>query len=208
MKPIVKAEWELETRMRRMRLRNPNDRKSIWKWNERHDKIVRKEKNDIDWYRYQKMSYFIQIREIISFKFEIMKQRKTNLIIFSDEKVSSVNEHTYNSLILNHSTRLIESIRSSSRLFITLHYWMLKESSTRKISFSQRSRRLFASKTRRKTMKFSRFLNNISNFQAFFDLTWKNSFIICQFLIYLLAFKTSSRCRCDTSFLFLFVCLQ
>ncbi len=117
-------------------------------------------------------------------------------------------EHTYNSLILDHSICLIESIRSSSRLIKTLHYWVLKESSTRKISFSQRSRRLFASKTRCKTMKFSKFLNNISNSQAFFDSTSKNSFIIRQFLIYLLAFKSSSRCRCDTIFLCSFVCLR
>ncbi len=36
--------------MRRMKLRNSDDWKSIWKWNERHEKIVRKEKDDIDWY--------------------------------------------------------------------------------------------------------------------------------------------------------------
>ncbi len=54
------------------------------------------------------------------------------IIVLAHERVSSINEHTYNSLILHHSTRLIESIRSSSCLIKILHYWMLKSSSTRK----------------------------------------------------------------------------
>ncbi len=55
-KPIVKENWELETGMRRMKVRNPSDRKPTWRWNERHGKIVRKGKGGIDWYRYQKGS--------------------------------------------------------------------------------------------------------------------------------------------------------
>jgi hypothetical protein len=47
--------------MKRMGLRNPGGRKSTWKWDERHEKIVRKGKGVVDWYRYQKVSFFIQI---------------------------------------------------------------------------------------------------------------------------------------------------
>jgi hypothetical protein len=64
LKLLIKQQWKLETKIKRMKLRNSDDRKSIWKWDERHEKIVRKEKDDIDWYRYQEMSFFIQMRRI------------------------------------------------------------------------------------------------------------------------------------------------
>ncbi len=57
-------------------------------------------------------------------------------------------------------------------------------------------------------MTFSKFLNNINKFQAFFNLISKNSFIIRQFHTYLFTFKSSSRCRCNTIFLCLFVYLR
>ncbi len=62
LEPIAKENWELETGMRRMRLRNPGGRKPTWKWDERHGKIVRKGNGGVDWYRYQKVSFFIQMR--------------------------------------------------------------------------------------------------------------------------------------------------
>ena len=44
----VKIEWKLSIGVRRMRFRNAADRKSTWKWDEKHEKIVRKGKKDID----------------------------------------------------------------------------------------------------------------------------------------------------------------
>lgn len=55
LEPIAKEEWELETGLRRMVLRNLGGRKLTWRWDERHGKIVRKGKGGVDWYRYQKV---------------------------------------------------------------------------------------------------------------------------------------------------------
>ena len=52
----AKENWELETSMRRMKLRNPGSRKPIWKWDKTHGKVVRDGKGGVDWYRYQNSS--------------------------------------------------------------------------------------------------------------------------------------------------------
>jgi hypothetical protein len=70
-----------------------------------------------------------------------------------------------------------------------------------KTAFSQRPQRGFAAKTRRKKSKILSFLNNTVNFQAFFDLSSKNSLIYCYFLIYLTCFKSSSHRRRDITHL-------
>ena len=50
----MRAEWKLNVFMQRVELRNKSDKKPEWKWNKAHDKTVRENKNEIDWYRYQK----------------------------------------------------------------------------------------------------------------------------------------------------------
>ena len=50
----LKAEWELETAMRRTGLKNMGGTKPVWKWDQKYGKIVRNaKKGSIDWYRYQ-----------------------------------------------------------------------------------------------------------------------------------------------------------
>ncbi len=68
LKLIVEENWKLETSMRQMRLKNSEDRKLNWKWDKRYEKVVRKKKNDFDWYRYQKMSFFMKIKKSMIFQ--------------------------------------------------------------------------------------------------------------------------------------------
>ncbi len=89
------------------------------------------------------------------------------IIVLAHERVSSINEHTYNSLILHHSTRLIESIRSSSCLIKILHYWMLKSSSTRK-PHSRNARGKFSRAKRvAKQWNFRNFSTTLAIFKRF-----------------------------------------
>ena len=50
----MREEWELETGMRRLKLRNLPGTKPQWKWDVRHGKLTRREGSGVDWYRYQK----------------------------------------------------------------------------------------------------------------------------------------------------------
>ncbi len=54
LEPILREAWELETKMRRLGLRNPAGKKPEWKWDARHGKLTRGKGSRIDWYRYQK----------------------------------------------------------------------------------------------------------------------------------------------------------
>ena len=44
LEPKLKAEWELETAMKRMGLKNIGGTKPTWKWDQKHGKIVRNAK--------------------------------------------------------------------------------------------------------------------------------------------------------------------
>lgn len=50
--PQLRWEWELNTPMQRLGLRNKAGRKPIWKFDEKHGKLVRNGKGGIDLYRY------------------------------------------------------------------------------------------------------------------------------------------------------------
>lgn len=51
---LKKAEWELNTAMRRTGLRNKRGKKPQWRWNQKNGKIIRGGTGEIDWVRYQK----------------------------------------------------------------------------------------------------------------------------------------------------------
>ena len=54
--PEAKRQWELETAMRRMNLRQkPGGRVPQWKFTAATGKLVRDSKGGIDWWRYQKV---------------------------------------------------------------------------------------------------------------------------------------------------------
>jgi hypothetical protein len=54
LEPILREQWELETGMRRLKLRNQGGRAPQWRGDAKHGKLIRREGSTVDWYRYQK----------------------------------------------------------------------------------------------------------------------------------------------------------
>jgi hypothetical protein len=54
LEPIEKAQWEINTGLRRLDLRPKRGRKPQWRWNESTGKLVRKGQGGIDFWRYYK----------------------------------------------------------------------------------------------------------------------------------------------------------
>jgi len=52
LEPVLRAEWELNTSMGRLGLRNKPGKKPEWKWDKKHGKLERNSKGGIDWWRY------------------------------------------------------------------------------------------------------------------------------------------------------------
>jgi transposase len=77
--PELKAEWEVNTAMRRMNLRRQTPgKKPEWKFTEKNGKLVRNAKaGGIDWYRYGKV---ILIGKLIPFAQECVKDRLRTLV--------------------------------------------------------------------------------------------------------------------------------
>ncbi len=67
-----------------MGLRNKAGPKPKWKWDQNHDKVVRKGKGGIDWYRYQKE---ILLPKLIPFARECMIDRSDTLV--QEDKASA-----------------------------------------------------------------------------------------------------------------------
>lgn len=55
LEPLMRAQWDLNTQMRRLGLRNKPGKKPQWSWNKKNGKLVRDGKSGIDWYRYSKV---------------------------------------------------------------------------------------------------------------------------------------------------------
>jgi hypothetical protein len=52
LEPIAKAEWEINTAMRRIGLCNLGGKKPVWKWDKKQGKLIRGDGKGVDWYRY------------------------------------------------------------------------------------------------------------------------------------------------------------
>ena len=52
LEPIMREEWELNTKFSRVGLRNKPGKKPVWKWDKSHGKLIRREGSGIDWWRY------------------------------------------------------------------------------------------------------------------------------------------------------------
>ncbi len=94
-------------------------------------------------------------------------------VVMIEISVTSINDHTYNSLIWHTLTRLTKSCRMRSRLIKILHYWVWWESLTRK-SRSRDDRDEVRRKTRRKNQ---RFLITLSFFKCF-SICFRNIHLI------------------------------
>ena len=78
LEPVMKAEWELTTGMRRTGLRNLGGTKPKWRWDAKHGKLEREiAKGGIDWYRYQTV---VVQPKLIPFAKECEKKRKGMII--------------------------------------------------------------------------------------------------------------------------------
>jgi transposase len=76
LEPIRQAEWELNTSMARLKLRNGRapGRAPIWKWNKKNGLLSRDSKGGVDWYRYYKV--------VFSFSMVSTKNLRTNSFLY------------------------------------------------------------------------------------------------------------------------------
>ena len=82
LEPEAKANWELETGLRRMVLRNLGGPKPQWNWTATNGKItISGKKGGITWYRYQKQ---ILIPKLLKFAQEC-KLERPDIIVMEDK---------------------------------------------------------------------------------------------------------------------------
>lgn len=77
LEPIEKAQWELNTGLRRLDLRPKQRRKSQWQWNESTGKLVRKGQGGTDFWRYYKK---VMLSKLIPFAQTQQKIRPKTLV--------------------------------------------------------------------------------------------------------------------------------
>ncbi len=128
LEPTAKEAWELETFMRRMGLRNKAGPKPKWKWDQNHDKVVRKDKGGIDWYRYQKE---ILLPKLIPFARECMIDRP-NTLVQKDKASAHASKHQ-DVIFMNASIlRLLWPANSPDLNAIEPCWWWMKRQTIRK----------------------------------------------------------------------------
>ena len=88
LKSIMKIEWKFNNAIRKFVLHNLFDKKFEWKWNKNHDKIKRKIKNDIDWFRYQKKIFF----SLLMFFVQKCQKNKSNIFVMKNDVFSHVSK--------------------------------------------------------------------------------------------------------------------
>jgi transposase len=94
LEPICKAEWEIQTAMRRVRIsRNMPGKKPVWKWNKTNGKLVRdsNSKGGIDWYRYYRC---ILEKKLLPFAKECAKERP-GTVVQEDNAAPHAHHHQY-----------------------------------------------------------------------------------------------------------------
>jgi len=111
-----------------MNLRNKEDLKSKWKWDQKHDKMIRKDKEGIDWYRYQKE---ILLPKLISFARECMIDRSNTMV--QEDKTPAHASHHQDVIFMNASIlRLLWPANSPDLNAIEPCWWWMKRQTIRK----------------------------------------------------------------------------
>ncbi|RYC77279.1 hypothetical protein BFJ63_vAg19847 [Fusarium oxysporum f. sp. narcissi] len=78
LEPKKKEEWEIETGVRRLGLRNLPGKKPVWRWKKETGKLLREgKKGGIDWWRYQQK---ILCPKLLPFALECMKERPDTVV--------------------------------------------------------------------------------------------------------------------------------
>jgi hypothetical protein len=101
--PLFKADWELETAMKRTGLRNKPGKKPEWRFTKDTKKLVRDSNGGIDWYRYRKE---ILEKKLIPFAKECQKERPATIV--QEDKAPSHRHWSQETVFSLHQvTRLI-----------------------------------------------------------------------------------------------------
>ena len=96
LKPRMREEWELNTGIRRMGLRNLPGPKPGWRFTEATGKLVRNQGHGgIDWWRYQAS---ILIPKLLPFAQECLKERPNTIV---QEDKAPAHAHQYQSTVYN-----------------------------------------------------------------------------------------------------------
>lgn len=93
LEPIEKAQWELNTGLRRLDLRPKRGRRPQWRWNKSTGKLVRKSHGGIDFWRYYKE---IMLPKLIPFAQKRQKTRPKTLV---QEDNAPAHSHHYQARI-------------------------------------------------------------------------------------------------------------
>jgi transposase len=120
--------------MRRLSTRNILDIKLKWKWNEMHEKMIRKEeKEDIDWWRYQKV---ILLSKLISFAQKCNKKRQEvdlpSMIVQENKIPSHASKHQILVFSRHEIERLLWPENSPDLNIIESCWFWMKRRTTRK----------------------------------------------------------------------------
>jgi len=96
LEPLKRRDWELESSMSRMNLRQkPPGRRPIWRWNSKTGKLTRGSTRGIDWYRYWKV---ILLPKLLPFAKECEIERPNTIV--QEDKAPAHNHH-YQQVIYN-----------------------------------------------------------------------------------------------------------
>jgi transposase len=96
LEPVCKADWELETAMRRVRIqRRMPGKPPIWKWGKKTGKLVRDSKGGIDWYRYYRC---VLEPKLLPFAKECLIERPGTLV---QEDNASPHAHQYQQTVFD-----------------------------------------------------------------------------------------------------------
>lgn len=94
LEPLMKEQWELNTSMHRLGLRNKPGPQPEWKWNKKNGKVGRGKGSGIDWYRYQSI---ILLPKLFPFAKDCMAERPGTVV--QEDKAPShdhyVQRHVY-----------------------------------------------------------------------------------------------------------------
>jgi hypothetical protein len=126
--PIMQEQWELNTGIQRLVLRNLPRRKPEWKWNAKNGKLTRGKGKGIDWYRYQ---VSILQPKLLPFAKECMKNRPHTVV--QEDKAPAHDHHIQNQIYSQWGVeRLLWPGNSPDLNMIEPSWAYLKRATTRK----------------------------------------------------------------------------
>ena len=93
LEPVMRAEWELNTAMKRTGLRAKPGKKPVWRWIEKTGKLVRSSRGGIDWWRYQTC---VLLPKLIPFA-KVREQDRPGTVVMEDKAPAHV--HHYQNVV-------------------------------------------------------------------------------------------------------------